>query len=170
MRTGAAGPQSVVCIQHTARAPEVTLLLPTSSQQRVAHDRRNCWQRSGWHLQVSWPPRAARGGKLGRTVSPIKRCTGKIPVRSVKSPKRVEWRAHLCANRRTLAQPKLTALMYLPSHTSAARPTWRAASGWLEPPVAICVSDMHGIGLSAVAHRSDPSAVAPAQAGDPRKR
>jgi len=29
---------------------------------------------------------------------------------------------------------------------------------------------MHGIGRSAVAHRSDPSAVAPAQAGDPRKR
>eukprot|EP01046_Picozoa_sp_COSAG06_P015609 COSAG06_NODE_1006_length_11107_cov_10.602017_5_plen_265_part_00 len=52
---------------------------------------------------------------------PLKRSAGKIPATAVKSTKRTEWDAHLGAHRRTLAQPRLTARMYLPIHTFAAQ-------------------------------------------------
>ena len=59
----------------------------------------------------------------------------------------------------------------VPSNLCICRETeWWAALRWLEPPVTIRLSLDVKVGREAVARRSDPFAMAPAQAGDLRNR
>ena len=109
-------------------------------------------------------------GLLSAPCQTISATTGKIPARCEKSTKTAERHTHLCADRCTSAQPKLTARTYLVICASSAKLKWRAALRWLEPPVTIRVSHRRQSRPRDSRRRSDPFAMAPAQAGDLRNR
>ena len=66
-------------------------------------------------------------GLLSAPCQTISATTGKIPARCEKSTKTAERHTHLCADRCTSAQPKLTARTYLVICASSAKLKWRAA-------------------------------------------
>ena len=61
-------------------------------------------------------------GLLSAPCQTISATTGKIPARGEKSTKTAERHTHLCADRCTSAQPKLTARTYLVICASSANP------------------------------------------------